>query len=292
MKEGRIIEGRGGLYTVRDEAGSSYILRAKNKFRRANLKPLVGDRVDFSPGRGEEHGWIEEIHPRQSYCLRPPVANITQLVIVLAPEPYADLMLADKLLLFASRQHIAPLIVVNKSDLNTALSHEISQAYAPAGVSVLGLSAQTGLGMDALREAMAGHITAFAGQSGVGKSTLIQLLTGIDLETGAISQKIKRGKQTTRHITLLEVKGLRVLDTPGFSLLDLPEEMEPEEIREHYPEFEAYSQACRFAPCLHDQEPGCEVRMAADKGMIDPDRLSRYRELLNLAQEKWRERYD
>ncbi|MGI6695054.1 MAG: ribosome small subunit-dependent GTPase A [Christensenellales bacterium] len=292
MQVGRIIEGRGGLYTVRDGQGEDFVLRAKNKFRRAGMRPLVGDMVDFSPGRGEEHGWIENIRPRQSYCLRPPVANITQLVIVIAPEPVPDLMLMDKLLLFAFRQRIAPLIAVNKSDLEPELAIAIGQAYAPAGVPVLALSAKTGMGIEALREAMAGQVTSFAGQSGVGKSTLIQELTGIDLQTGAISQRIKRGRQTTRHISLLEARGLQVLDTPGFSLLDLPEELEPEEIRLYYPEFLPHAHQCRFAPCLHDREPDCQVELAAQKGLIDRDRLSRYRELLNLAQEKWRERYD
>lgn len=292
MEKGRIIEGRGGLYTVRDGNGADFVLRAKNKFRRANITPLVGDFVDFTPGKGEEHGWVEEILPRTSYCLRPPVANITQLIITLAPEPAPDLMLVDKLLIFASRQQIAPIIVVNKEDLGQELAEEIIRGYRHAGARVLILSAWMGEGIEPLREAMKGHITCFAGQSGVGKSTLIQALTGVELETGAISPKIMRGKQTTRHISLIELDGIKVLDTPGFSLLDLPEEMAPEEIREHYPEFALYAHQCRFAPCLHNQEPGCRVDRAALEHEIDAGRLARYRELLRLAQENWRERYD
>ncbi|MDD4080434.1 MAG: ribosome small subunit-dependent GTPase A [Eubacteriales bacterium] len=292
MAKGRIIEGRGGLYTVRDAVGQSYILRAKNKFRRENITPLVGDLVEFIPTRGAEHGWIEEILPRNSYSIRPPVANITQLVITLATEPAPDLILVDKLLLFAFGQQIVPLIVVNKVDLEPRLAREIKIAYDLTGVEVLALSAKTSEGMDDLQAAMAGHITCFAGQSGVGKSTLIMALTGVSLETGEISQKIRRGKQTTRHISLIEQGGLKVLDTPGFSLLDLPEELEPEEIRLCYPDFTPYSHQCRFAPCLHDQEPDCAVDEAARNGLIDLGRLERYRELLNQAQEKWRTRYD
>lgn len=292
MRQGRIIEGRGGLYTVRDEAGAAYVLRAKNRFRREKMKPLVGDRVDFSPGKGEEHGWVEAIHPRRSYCLRPPVANITQLIITLAPEPQPDLLLADKLLVFAFHQRISPLIAVNKTELDPALCGLIARIYRPAGVPVLALSAASQEGLDSLRNAMAGQVSCFAGQSGVGKSTLIAALTGEALETGEISRKIRRGRQTTRHISLIERDGLQVLDTPGFSLLDLPEGMPPEDLRQDYPDFAPYAGMCRFAPCLHDREPGCAVARAADEGRIDAGRHERYRQLLELAQENWRERYD
>lgn len=292
VAEGRIIEGRGGLYTVRDTGGNRHVLRAKNRFRRKNITPLVGDLVVFTPTRGEEHGWISEILPRSSQSIRPPVANITQLVITLATEPPPDLMLADKLLLFAFGQQIVPLIVVNKVDMGPPLALEIKSAYDLAGVPVLPLSAQTGEGLGVLKASMAGHITCFAGQSGVGKSTLIMALTGIALETGEISWKIKRGKQTTRHISLIEQGGLQVLDTPGFSMLDLPEDLEPEEISLCYPDFTPYSAQCRFSACLHDQEPDCAVDKAARNGQIDPGRLARYRELLNHGQEKRRARYD
>lgn len=292
MEQGRIIQGRGGLYTVRDGAGEAFVLRAKNKFRRENMKPLVGDLVDFIPGKGEEHGWVEAIHPRKSYCLRPPVANITQLVITLAAEPEPDLLLADKLLVFAAHQRIEPLMAVNKADLNQALSSGLARVYQPAGIKILAVSARSGAGLGALREAMLGHITCFAGQSGVGKSTLIAALTGERLETGDISRRIRRGKQTTRHISLIEKNGLQVLDTPGFSLLDLPGEMPPEDLRQEYPDFAPYAHGCRFAPCLHGREPGCAVSRAADEGLIDRERLERYRLLLRQAQENWRERYD
>lgn len=292
MPEGRIIEGRGGLYTVRDAAGRDYILRAKNRFRREGLTPLVGDTVRFSPGRLEEHGWLEEILPRRSLSLRPPVANITQLLITLAPEPLPDLLLADKLLVFAFRQDIKPVLVVNKSDLDRGLAAALRAAYAPAGVPVLALSATEGTGLDELEAAMRGEINCFAGQSGVGKSTLIARLTGLSLETGEISQKIRRGKQTTRHISLLESKGLQVLDTPGFSLLELPTQVEPERLRDYYPDFVPLQAGCRFEVCLHGKEPGCAVEDAAKNGQVDAARLARYRQLLIDQQEKWSNRYD
>lgn len=281
MLEGRIIQGRGGLYTVQSDQGESYVLRAKNRFRREGLTPLVGDKVRFSPGKLEEHGWLEEILPRNSVSVRPPVANITQMIISLAPEPAADLLLLDKLLVFAFSQGITPLVVVNKMDLNDSLAEEIKAAYKSTGVKVIAVSAYTKTGLMELSGMMKGHINCFAGQSGVGKSTLISGLTGIDLETGDISRKIRRGKQTTRHISLMEFDGVQVLDTPGFSLFELPQEVEPEELRNLYPEFAAFHPQCRFEVCLHNKEPDCAVQQAMEEGQINPGRLERYRILLS-----------
>ncbi len=292
MQTGRILEGRGGLYTVRDGSGFDFILRAKNKFRREKMSPLVGDRVRFTPGNLEEHGWLEEILPRISLSVRPPVANITQLIIVIAPEPEPDLLLVDKLLVFANRQGIRTLIAVNKCDLDPLLLAPISEVYASAGVRVLPLSAVTGVGIGELAEKMAGEQSCFAGQSGTGKSTLISSLTGLELVSGAVSQRIRRGRQTTRHITLIEARGLCVLDTPGFSLLELPEDLSPEKLREQYPEFWPYQEDCRFNPCLHDQEPGCAVGKAVETGKLSRERLLRYRLLLAQTREKWSKRYD
>jgi ribosome biogenesis GTPase len=292
MRSGSIIQGRGGLYTVREDGGETFVLRAKKKFRYEKITPLVGDRVSFTPGNLEEHGWMEEILPRLSVSVRPPVANISQLIITLAPEPQADLLLVDKLLIFAFRQGITPLLVVNKSDLAPHLYEEVQAAYAPAGVKVLSLSGKTCEGVQALADEMAGHLNCFAGQSGTGKSTLISKLTGLELETGEISQRIHRGKQTTRHITLIEAEGLRVLDTPGFSLLELPDKLEPSQVRDYYPEFASMSAKCRFDPCLHDQEPDCAISQGAKTGIPHPERLLRYRSLLQQTREKWGKRYD
>ncbi len=291
LREGRIIQGRGGLYTVRDAEGQDYVLRAKNRFRYEGISPLVGDLVSFTPGQGEEHGWLEDIRPRTSVSIRPPVANITQLIITLAVEPEPDLLLVDKLLIFALEQDISVLLAVNKSDLDASLAPRLESAYAQAGIPVLAVSATMGMGLDDLVRRMDGHINCFAGQSGVGKSTLISRLTGLELEIGDISQKIRRGKQTTRHISLLEAKGLKVLDTPGFSLLELPTEIEPEHLRELYPEFAGLQQDCRFEVCLHNKEPGCAVDAASEDGGVDAGRLARYRLLLEQQQEKWSNRY-
>ena len=146
--------------------------------------------------------------------------------------------------------------------------------------------------MDMLHQAMQGHLCCFAGQSGVGKSRLISQLLGIELVSQSISEKIERGKQTTRHTSLLTGHGLRVLDTPGFSLLETPELMEPSELPPLYPEFVPYQGQCRFLTCLHNQEPGCAVVEAEQAGLLDADRMARYRQLLSTIQTNWRERYD
>lgn len=291
MLKGEIREGRGGLYTVRDEHGQEHVLRARGRFRLDGLTPLPGDRVMFSPRSGDEHGWVEQILPRVSLCPRPPVANIEIMLLVVAEEPLADWLLVDKLLLMARRQGITPVLAVNKCDLGHRTLDEARAAYARADVPVLAVSANTGAGMEQVRAHLRGGLSCLAGQSGVGKSALLSTLLGVDLVSGAISERTRRGKQTTRHTTLLYRDGLKVLDTPGFSLLDLPADMPPEELPHSYPEFEPYGHLCRFQPCLHRGEPGCAAGQAEKDGLLHPGRMARYRELLNQLDTAWRERY-
>ena len=293
MNEGRLIRGRGGLYTVRTEEGQEHVLRAKKKFRREGLSPLVGDRVLFTPGTvSDEHGWIEQILPRTNHFKRPPVANITLLCITVAPVPEADLLLVDKLLVFAARQQMKALLVAAKEELDggkTAL--ELRQAYRLAGTEVFPVSSVTGEGLEALKERLKGEYACFSGQSGVGKSTLLNALFSIKAETGEISEKIARGKNTTRHTELFSVDGCYVFDTPGFSLLDLDLGEDPKRLQDWYPDFSGLRDECRFDGCCHDAEPGCAVRRDVGAGRIDPGRYDRYRELLNQCREKWKNRY-
>ena len=292
MRQGTLIRGYGGFYTVRDAEGQEFTLRCKKKFRRLGLSPLVGDEVLFTPGEGEEHGWLEEILPRSSQCLRPPVANVSLLLIVVAPVPEPDLLLVDRMMVRARAQGMDMLLVVNKCDLDAGLAQELQAQYAGAQVPVFAVSAESGQGLGALRERMGGRLCCLTGQSGVGKSTLLNALLGLSLETGEISRKIQRGKNTTRHAELLMKDGLRVLDTAGFSLLELDGGMEPVTLKEYYPEFAAYEGKCRFEPCYHDREPGCAVTAACGEGAIHPQRLARYRALLAEVRQAWRERYD
>lgn len=290
--EGVIVKGVGGLYYARGEEGGTHVLRARGIFRRRHITPMVGDRVRFTPGQGEEHGWVEEILPRESQLVRPPVANVRYLVIVLAPAPAPDYLLIDTLIAMALRQGIRPALVVNKCDLDGGTYEAVRSDYAGLGAPLLAVSALSGQGMDGLRSLLASGVCCLAGQSGVGKSTLLCAATGLRLQTGEISQKIHRGRHTTRHAELLFSGEYRVLDTPGFSLLELWDGLEPIRLKEYYPEFAPYEGQCRFSPCYHLSEPGCAVLKAARAGEISQARLERYHLLLKKAQEAWRNRYD
>ena len=290
--EGVIVKGVGGLYYARGEDGGTHVLRARGIFRRRHITPMVGDRVRFTPGQGEEHGWVEEILPRESQLVRPPVANVRYLVIVLAPAPAPDYLLIDTLIAMALRQDIRPALVVNKCDLDGGTYEAVRSDYAGLGAPLLAVSALSGQGMDGLRSLLASGVCCLAGQSGVGKSTLLCAATGLRLQTGEISQKIHRGRHTTRHAELLFSGEYRVLDTPGFSLLELWDGLEPIRLKEYYPEFAPYEGQCRFSPCYHLSEPGCAVLKAARAGEISQARLERYHLLLKKAQEAWRNRYD
>ncbi len=289
---GVIVKGVGGLYYARDDQGQVHVLRAKGKFRKQKVTPMVGDRVRFTPGSGEEHGWVEELLPRDSELIRPPVANIRHIMLVVAPEPAPDFLLIDTLIVMARKQGIEPVLVVNKCDLDPGLFQTVQRDYAGLGAPMVCVSAKTAEGLDDLRALLRRGICCFAGQSGVGKSTLLSAATGLTLETGEISRKISRGRHTTRHAELMFSGDYQVLDTPGFSLLELWEGLEPIQLKEYYPEFFPYEGQCRFSPCYHLSEPGCAVLSAARDGEISQARLERYHQLLKKAQESWRNRYD
>jgi len=290
--EGVIVKGVGGLYYARDRQGDIHVLRAKGKFRKQRITPMVGDRVHFTPGSGDEHGWVDEILPRDSELVRPPVANIRHIVLVFAPQPAPDFLLIDTLIVMSLKQGIQPAIVVNKCDLDEGLFDQIAKDYAGLNVPVLKVSAKTGEGIEAFQDLLKTGICCLAGQSGVGKSTLLSAATGLTLETGEISRKISRGRHTTRHAELMFSGDYQVLDTPGFSLLELWEGLEPIQLKEYYPEFFPYEGECRFAPCYHLSEPGCAVLAAAREGHVSAARLERYHQLLKKAQEAWKNRYD
>lgn len=294
MQEGILIRGQGGIYTVRHGNGEEYTLRAKKKFRRQHISPLVGDRILFTPGQGgDEHGWIEEILPRLSSFVRPPAANVSMLVIVAAPEPEPDFLLIDRLLISARTAGIRAAVLLNKKELDPSLETELNVQYQGAGAGIIAVSAKTGEGIPALPDLFRDETVCFCGQSGVGKSTLINALLDIRTETGEISRKISRGKNTTRHVELFFLKSLRLMDTPGFSLLTLSSEKEdPVLLKSRYPEFEPYEGKCRFDPCYHDREPGCSVRQAVADNLINRSRYERYGLLLQEQRENWRKRYD
>lgn len=290
---GCILRGIGSFYTVLcDEDHQEYTLRAQKKIRHQKLKPMVGDRVRFTPGQGEEDGWLEEILPRKSMLDRPSVANVDMLMLVIASVPQPDMLLCDKLILRAQHGNMTPAICVNKVDLGSELAGQIEKEYAGTDLRVFSVSARTGEGIDALREEMRGKVTCLAGQSAVGKSSLLNALFGLELETGGLSRKTERGRHTTRRAEMMELDGMFVLDTPGFSLLELQNNIDPQDFAQLYPEYNELADQCRFQPCLHDREPGCAVHAAVDAGKLGAARYERYRELLGEVRENWKGRYE
>lgn len=287
---GRIIRGVGGFYYV-DDGRRMHECKARGLFRKQGITPMVGDMVEFSPEGEKTYGYLDQILPRVSQLKRPPVSNIDLIVAVMAPaSPAPDLKLLDQLLVGAHKQGIRAIVCVNKTDL--ADPSDILREYVLAGYETLSVSASTGEGIPALLKRLSGCISALAGQSGVGKTSLINsLLPGESREVGGVS-RIERGRHTTRHCELIPLpEGGFLADTPGFSLLE-GEQEDPAELKEHFPEFARYEDLCRFGGCAHLREPGCAVREAAQRGEISPGRLERYGILYEEYKERWSHRYD
>ncbi|MDR1600046.1 MAG: ribosome small subunit-dependent GTPase A [Oscillospiraceae bacterium] len=288
MTQGTLLRGIGGFYTALADDGAAYTLRARGKLRR-DTAPLAGDRVEMTPGEGERHGWLERILPRRSVLTRPPVANLELLILVIAPIPDPDMLLIDRLAVIARRADVDCLVCVNKSDIDPALGRRVAAEYALSGMDAMSVCALDAAALDGLRRAMSGKLCCVAGQSGVGKSTILNTLMGKNLKTGGVSVRTERGRHTTRQAELLIDGELRILDTPGFSLLTL-DGVPSAEVRDAYPEFAEHSGGCRFQPCMHDREPGCAVT-AALSGTAPQARVERYRLLLAEARDAERNRY-
>lgn len=288
LVEGIVVRAYSGYYYVHDSREEwECILRGR--FRHEKQQVLVGDRVELKPRHGHA-GVIEKVLPRRTALVRPPVANVDQAVIVFAirnPDPNPGLL--DRFLITASMNNIEPLICFNKVDLTKDGHVELLSRYQES-YRVAVTSARTGRGLDQLREALRGRVSVFAGPSGVGKSTILNaLMPDLRLKTGEISDKLKRGKHTTRHVELIALpEGGLVADTPGFSSLDLPD-LKPEELSGYFPEIVAYGDGCYFTGCLHHKEPRCAVKEAVDAGRIE---LARYQQYLEFLEElKDRKRY-
>ena len=290
MAEGRIIKGIGGFYYVRTEDGAIHECRAKGKFRRENITPLIGDRVIFSLPSSTSIGVVEGILPRRNMLVRPAVANIDLLVIVIsADKPEPDLVMADKLLLYAEYNSLDVVIAVNKMD---AGEDRISCQYVRSGVPVLQISANTGQGMEAFKDMIGDRCVCLAGQSAVGKSSIINsLMDEKIMDVGGLSAKTDRGTHTTRHSELLCIPGCRgtIIDTPGFSILQAMEIM-PEELGRFYRDFDGIR--CRFHGCLHKSEPGCGVKLKAAADTMFSERYIRYIKILDEIVERKEKEYD
>lgn len=285
MPHGIIIKGIGGFYYIKTSEGV-YECRARGIFRKQGITPLPGDRVSISIiDEKQKTGLIDEILPRESQLVRPAVANINQIIIVIAiKSPTPDYLLLDKLLVTAEMNEIKPIICINKIDLCTENEHlDLAEVYKKAGYKVFFTSYKRGSGFDDLKDMLQEKITVFAGQSGVGKSTILNMVmeTWV-MQTGELSSKIERGRHTTRHAELVELDcGGYLVDTPGFSSFEL-DNLEAGNLTFYYPDFLEHSHSCKFPGCSHISEPECNVREALHRGLITEDRYNRYVQLYGL----------
>ncbi len=280
---GVITKGVGGVYTVRfsKDGGFCYALcAARGAFRLKGIKPAIGDRVTIVPsGDPDVEYVITDIEDRTSFIARPPVANLSLMLLTFSvSDPVPDLTLLDKMLLVCSLSDIKPVIVFTKSDLNSDDSSRLCSVYTNAGYEVLVSSPQKPLTKSDLKDIIGDGIAAFAGPSGVGKSTLCNSLLGFDvMQTGEVSSKIKRGKHTTRHVELHEFFDGFICDTPGFTSLSLEDQgVDYRDVLYGFPEITKIATGCRFDDCSHRKEDGCVVRDALAEGLIDRGRYERY----------------
>jgi ribosome biogenesis GTPase len=286
MAEGVIIKGIAGFYYVKVH-DTVYECKARGKFKNKKKTPLVGDRVTITIDDGDK-GVIETIAPRNNELFRPAVANVDQSLIVFAlknPEPHLNLL--DKLLILGEYVGIDSIICLNKADIDDVqMFQQIRDIYEPIGYKVIVTSVVDDHGFDALNEELVGKITVLAGPSGVGKSSILNTVQpGLAAKVGAISEKIKRGKHTTRHSELIALdKGGYVVDTPGFSSLDI-EFIPKEELGACYPEIDRIGEGCQFNNCMHIKEPNCAVKDAVESGEIHEERYHTYTYFMNLLED-------
>lgn len=290
--QGKIIKGIAGFYYVKTASGEIYACKAKGIFRKEGQKPLVGDDVRIQILHEEDkEGNVEEILPRKNQLIRPAVSNVDQAVVIFAMnDPRPNLMLLDRFLISMEYQQVPTVICFNKADLGSEKEcRELQDIYTGCGYQVLMLSAATGEGVEEFRRLLVGKTSVVAGPSGVGKSSLTNLVQQEDvMETGEISRKLGRGRHTTRHSQLLAIgENSYIVDTPGFSSLYI-EGIEKEELKKYFTEFIPYEGGCRFLGCVHIHEPDCQVKAALEQGKISSQRYENYLELYQEINEKRR----
>lgn len=278
--EGRITKGVGGFYYV-DTADGCFECRARGSFRKDGITPLVGDMAEISVDMTAGTGAVDAIRPRKNVLLRPPVANVTQMAAVISvANPKPNLYLTDKLLASAELAGIEIVLCINKTDLESA--DELCAIYEDAGFCVIPLSAQRGKNMELLCEKLKDNVTVFAGNSGVGKSSILNCVTGSEaFETGEVSDRVERGRHTTRHSELVPLRyGGYIIDTPGFGTLDFSL-LDFENPANLFREFEPYTDGCRFSDCSHTVEMGCAVIDAVTENKISASRHESYVRLVD-----------
>lgn len=290
MAEGRIIKAVSGFYYVQS-GDNVYACKGRGLFRKHKVSPLVGDYVKFDITTNNE-GYIQEIAERKNELIRPPIANVSQAIIVSsAVQPTLSTVLIDRFLVLVEAKRIKPIIVITKKDLATEDEiervSEFAQKYEQIGydVSFVALNGETS-DTSTVENFLTDEVTVVIGQSGVGKSTLLNVLhPELAIKTGEVSLTLGRGKHTTRHVELMEVAGGLVADTPGFSSLDFAA-IEAHELSAYFIEMSRLRNQCRFRGCLHDREPGCAVKAALDEGTIETFRYENYLTLLKEIQNR------
>ena len=280
---GRILRSISGFYDVQTQAGV-ITCRARGIFRKTGQTPLTGDLVQISVEKGK--GMVEKILPRKNCFVRPAVANMDALVVFAANvNPVTEPFLIDRVAAIAGDQEVPVILCVNKCDLDPAL--DLTRIYRNAGFTVICASAETGEGIEELRQMISGKLTAFTGNSGVGKSSILnRLCPQLQQPVGEVSEKLGRGRHTTRHVELYQLdESTYVADTPGFSSFDT-DQMEvilKENLQYGFPDFGAFIGSCQFHDCSHRKEPGCAVTAAVAAGQIEPTRYDSYLRLYEKA---------
>ncbi len=281
---GTIVKALSGFYYVNSN-NSIYECRARGKFRLDGTSPLVGDKVSFNIDSNNK-GYIEAVSGRKNFFIRPAVANIDALVFIAAnTNPVTDPFLIDRVSVIAEEADCELIVCINKTDIDNA--DELWNIYSSAGFTTLRTSAETGEGIEELKDALKGKICAFTGNSGVGKSSILNaLMPGLNLEVGIVSEKLGRGKHTTRHVELFAIdETTYIADTPGFASFDIimMNTIEKQELQYYFREFKKHIGGCRFNDCAHLKEPGCAVTEALDAGEIMQSRYESYTRLYELT---------
>lgn len=290
MLKGIVISNISNIYNVETEDGKIYSCNARGKFKNNEISPVAGDKVEIDIIAPEAYvGVINKIEERKNYIKRPKMANLSQIILVVSMKlPKPDLELLDKQLAYAEYMGIKPVICLNKVDLeDEKVINHIEEVYSRIGYTVIKTNAKQGIGIEKIQEIIKGNITAFSGNSGVGKSTLINGIFKQDItQEGIISKKNKRGKNTTTQVDLYKInQNTYIADTPGFSTFDIYE-IESVNLCHYFIEFVQYIDKCEFVGCSHIKEQNCGIKQAIEEGKMSQERYDRYCKIYNILKEK------